>query len=105
MDPTTSETRVTEGCASLFPPSSNQEPITRKPGQSAAHAVLSTPELLCNVIVQLPLEDIVTTTGVCHFWRIAAAAEPDIQKALFLTPEKVSRKLVMNRMYAPCSLL
>jgi hypothetical protein len=88
MDIAASESQVTEGCVTL--PS---------PPQTAAHAVLFTPELLCNVIAQLPLGDIVTATGVCHFWRNAAAAEPEIQKALFLIPEKVSRKLVMNRTY------
>jgi hypothetical protein len=30
-------------------------------------------------------------TGVCHFWRNAVAADPQIQKALFLKPEEVRR--------------
>jgi hypothetical protein len=73
-------------------------PSSRKPAQTVAHAVLFTPELLCNVIAQFPLEDIVTATGVCHFWRNAAAAEPKIQKALFLIPEKVSRMLLSRNL-------
>lgn len=80
-----------EGSAPSPLPPTDLEPVTRKPGQTATHAVLFTPELLCNIISQLPLADIVTTTGVCHFWRNAVAADPQVQKALFLKPEEVRR--------------
>lgn len=70
----------------------------QKPGQTAAYAVLFSPELLCKIITQLPLEAIVVTTGVCHFWRNAVAADPQIQKALSLKPEEVRRV----RLYKQC---
>lgn len=56
--------------------------------------MLFTPELLCNIISQLPLADITTTTGVCHFWRNAVAVDQHIQRALFLEPEEVRRGLL-----------
>jgi hypothetical protein len=54
----------------------------------AAHAVLYTNELLCELIGYLPLEDIVIATGVCKTWR-SAHASVAIQQALFLAPRDV----------------
>jgi hypothetical protein len=88
------EAQISEERATDRSPSSRPQPSTRKPSQNATHAVLFTPELLCNITLHLPLEDVVTTTGVCHFWRDATAADPAVQKALFLCPENVRRMLV-----------
>jgi hypothetical protein len=63
----------------------------------AAHAVLSTNELLCNIIARLPLKDIIAATGICKAWRDAMAADPSVQQALFLRPVKLSEVLVENR--------
>lgn len=51
------------------------EPISPR-WHRAAHAVLSTNELLCNIIARLPLQDIVAATGICKAWRNAVAADP-----------------------------
>lgn len=90
------EDQIAKGRAPNVLLPSGVKPSTRKPGQTAAHAVIFTPELLCNIIASLPLEDIVASTGVCHFWRNAAAADPAVQKALFLDPEQVSRTLLLE---------
>jgi hypothetical protein len=37
----------------------------------AAHAVLNTNELLCNIVVCLPFEDVVNAANVCQTWRRA----------------------------------
>jgi len=63
----------------------------------AAHAVLSTNELLCNIIARLPLKDIVAATGICKAWRNAMAADPSVQQALFLKPVEISEVLVEDR--------
>jgi hypothetical protein len=71
------------------PPSSEpQTPTSATPPRSyqAAHAVLNTNELICEIIGRLPLEDIVVTTGVCKTWRNALEASVTIQQALFLVP-------------------
>lgn len=99
MDTSTSETQAAEGNEPGSTPPSHPGLIARKAGQTAAHAVLFTPELLCNIISQLPLADIVTTTGVCHFWRSAVAADLPLQKALFLQPEEVRRVLVFQMLW------
>lgn len=49
----------------------------------AAHAVLSTNELLCGIIAHL------SVTGVCKSWRSALKEDPNIQEALFLKPAEV----------------
>lgn len=94
MDSVNINTKVAEGSAPIPLLATYLEPVTRKPGQTATHAVLFTPELLCNIISQLPIADIITTTGVCHFWRDAVAADPQVQKALFLKPAEVRWVLV-----------
>ena len=71
------------------PPSSEpQTPTSATPPKSyeAAHAVLNTNELICEIIGYLPLEDIVVTTGVCRTWRNALKGNKSIQRALFLVP-------------------
>lgn len=94
MDTVNKEIKVAKSSASSPLQPSHAELVTRDSGQTATHAVIFTPELLCNIISQLPLADIVTTTGVCHFWRNAIATGPQVQRALFLKPEKVQRVLV-----------
>lgn len=93
MDTLNSKTEVAEGSAPCSLQGSRPDSFTRESGQTATHSVLFTPELLCNIITQLPLPDIVATTGVCHFWRNATAADPQVQKALFFEPEEVRRGL------------
>jgi hypothetical protein len=63
----------------------------------AAHAVLSTNELLCNIIAHLPLKDIVAATGICKSWCNAMAADLAVQQALFLKPVELSEVLVETR--------
>jgi len=98
MDTLNRKTEGAEGSAPRSLQPSHAMPVTRESGQTAAHAVLFTPELLCNIISQLPLADIVTTTGVCHFWRSAVAVDPTLQEALFFSPEEVRRVLVHKTM-------
>jgi hypothetical protein len=57
----------------------------------AAHAVLNTNELICEIIGYLPLEDIVATTGVCRTWRYALKGSLAIQQALFLVTTDIRR--------------
>ena len=64
----------------------------------AAHAVLSTNELLCNIITHLPFKDIVAATGICKAWRSAIAADLAVQQALFLRPVEVKEVLVVDRL-------
>jgi hypothetical protein len=54
----------------------------------AANAVFNTHELLHDIIVRLPLEDIVVATGVCRTWRKLKNSLA-IQQALFLAPMEV----------------
>src|SRR4051812_23246071 len=56
----------------------------------AANAVFGTNELLCGIIVQLPLKDIVAATGVCQTWRKALKDNVAIQQPLFIAPGEVS---------------
>jgi hypothetical protein len=58
--------------------------------QAAANAILNTNELLCDIIIRLPLEDIVVATGVCQTWRKALKNNAAIQQALFLAPVEIS---------------
>lgn len=75
------------------PPTQTSFPKWHRP----AHAVLSTNELLCNIIAHLPLEDIVAATGICKSWRNAMAADLAVQQALFLKPVELSEVLVETR--------
>lgn len=65
---------------STVPPSATNE---------AAHAALSTPELICNIVARLPFKDILAATGVCRGWRATIVGDPNIQEDLFLKPAKV----------------
>lgn len=55
----------------------------------AAHAVLFTNELLCDIVCHLPANGIVVNTGVCRTWREALKSRPAVQQAMFLTPAPV----------------
>jgi hypothetical protein len=73
------------------PSSGPQTPTSATPRRfyEAAHAVLNTNELICEIIGRLPLEDIVVTTGVCRTWRNALKGSVAIQQALFLVPANI----------------
>jgi hypothetical protein len=77
--------------ASNPPSSALPTPISATPPRSyeAAHAVLNTNELICEIIGRLPLEDIVVTTGVCRTWRNVLKGNKSIQRALFLVPADI----------------
>lgn len=62
----------------------------------AAHAVLFTNELLCNIVARLPLPDILAASRICKFVRDALKDDPSIKKALFLKPAQVREVLVSN---------
>lgn len=62
----------------------------------AAHAVLFTNELLCDIIRRLPLKDIVSATGLCKFWREALQNNRHIQEALFLEPAEIREVVCKN---------
>ena len=49
----------------------------------AAHAVLNTNELLCNIIVRMPRENIALAACVCRSWRNALKADLAIQQMLW----------------------
>jgi hypothetical protein len=75
-------------------PSSSETPtslaasLARPSG--AAHAVLNTNELLCDIIVRLPFKDIFNATGVCQTWRKALKDNVAIRQAMFLDPVGVT---------------
>jgi hypothetical protein len=56
----------------------------------AAHAVLNTNELLCNIVVCLPFEDVVNAANVCQTWRRALMDNVAIRQAMFLSPVDIS---------------
>lgn len=98
--PTSQSTAATAGAAdqstAMFPPPSNSS-VVRDTDHLAAHAILFTNELLCDIVVRLPLHDIVAATGVCRQWKQALAADHSIQRALFLRPERISEVLATER--------
>jgi hypothetical protein len=65
--------------------------------QPAANAVLNTYELLCDILLRLPLEDLVVATGVCGTWR-KLKDNLAFQQALFLAPVEI-RDITFQR---PC---
>jgi len=101
MDILISETKAVEGSVPPSLSTSHSGVITRKPNQSATHAVLFIAELVCSIIALLPFQDILATTSVCHFWHEAVAADQHIQKSLFLRPEEVRQMLVFRRLWSP----
>jgi hypothetical protein len=69
------------------PPSSEtQTPIISS--YKAAHAVVNTHELPHDIIVRLPVKDLVVATGVCRTWHKLKDSLA-IQQALFLAPAKI----------------
>jgi hypothetical protein len=62
---------------------------TPQESYGAAHAVLFTNELLCDIVARLPLQDIVAATGICKFWRGALKSNPQVQESLFLKPVEI----------------
>jgi hypothetical protein len=75
------------GC---FPPESRKRITAAAPSSyEAAHAVLNTNELLCDIVGYLSLENIVVTTGVCKTWRRVLKASKAIQQTLFLAPADI----------------
>jgi hypothetical protein len=62
----------------------------------AAHAVLFTNELLCDIIGRLPFREIVSATGTYKFWRNALKGDQHIQEALFLKPTEVREVFCSN---------
>jgi hypothetical protein len=78
--------------ASDSSPSETRSPTSATPLPNfyeAAHAVLNTNELICEIISYLPLEDVVATTGVCRTWRCALYGSLAIQRALSFAPENI----------------
>jgi hypothetical protein len=74
----------------------NTTGMTSKASYEAAHAVLFTNELLCDIVARLPLQDVVVATGVCRFWRDALKPNPQVREALFLTPTEVREVMVSD---------
>lgn len=62
----------------------------------AAHAVLFTNELLCNIVARLPLPDVLAASRICRFWRGALKDDPNVKEALFLKPVQVSEVLISD---------
>jgi hypothetical protein len=62
----------------------------------AAHAVLFTNELLCDIIGRLSFEDVLSATGVCKFWRGALKGDQHIQEVLFLKPKGITEVFCDN---------
>lgn len=56
----------------------------------AARAVLNTNELLCDIIIHLPFEDVVNATKVCKTWRKALKDNVAIRQVMFLSPVDIS---------------
>lgn len=67
-----------------------REPLSSEAiSYKAAHAVLNTHEFLHDIIVRLPVNDLIVAIGVCQTWRKALKESKSIQQALFLTPVDV----------------
>ena len=62
----------------------------------AAHAVLFTNELLCDIIGRLPFRDVLSATRTCKVWRDALKDDQHIQQALFLKPMAITEVLCDN---------
>ena len=90
----------------IYSMSSPQNPLHREPGAAsdkplltshqAAHAVLFTNELLCDIVAQLPVQDMVVATGVCRFWRTALSGNERIQTAMFLKSAETQEAMVQD---------
>jgi hypothetical protein len=64
---------------------------------SAAHRVLFTTKLLCNITAHLPPKCVLAATAVCRHWRRTLAADPTTQQALFLDPREVREVIAPDR--------
>ncbi|KAK8155192.1 hypothetical protein BKA80DRAFT_313232 [Phyllosticta citrichinensis] len=53
---------------------------------SAAHQVLSTIELLEQVLLQLPFQSLISAHQVCHIWNATIRHSTTLQRELFLAP-------------------
>jgi hypothetical protein len=91
----------------IYSMSSSQKTLDREPGAAsdkisptshhqAAHAVLFTNELLCDIVARLPVQDIVVATGICKFWRTALSGNERIQTAMFLKPAEIQEAMVQD---------
>jgi hypothetical protein len=72
--------------------SASDPPSSEPQFYEAAHAVLNTNELLCEIISRLPLQDIIAATGVCKTWHFALKASRTtlaVKQALFLLPTSI----------------
>lgn len=56
----------------------------------AARAVFNTNELLCDIVIRLPFEDVVNATNVCKTWRKALKDDVAIRQVMFLAPVDIS---------------
>jgi hypothetical protein len=101
MNNQTTDAKILEGSACLSPALSPPKGTTRNTGQTARRSVCSTSKLVSNIILRLSFTEIITTTAVCHLWRNMVAANPNLQKVLFLGPEKIRRVLVCRMLRSP----
>jgi hypothetical protein len=88
------ESRTTNVSPPLQP-----KPDRCEPKQIAAYATLFHPKLLCDIVGQLPLQDVAATTGICKFWRDAICSRSDHPKRSF--PSTANR----TSQYLPQSFL
>ncbi|KAK5699477.1 hypothetical protein LTR97_005605 [Elasticomyces elasticus] len=58
--------------------------------------VLDLPELLENILIQLPIRDLLFAQKVCKDWQQAIAASPKIQEALFFRQDRVNHGSSFN---------
>jgi hypothetical protein len=66
--------------------------------QAAAHAVLFTNELLCDIVGRLPFKDIISATRTCKLWRDALKDDQHMQEALFLKPTEIREVICDNHL-------
>ncbi|KAK3639471.1 hypothetical protein LTR56_012442 [Elasticomyces elasticus] len=64
--------------------SANSVPSDETLGTTIPHTPLDIPELLENILMNLPLRDILFSQRVCRVWQESILQSPNIQKALFL---------------------
>lgn len=58
---------------------------------AAAERALAVPELLENILLSLPLRDLLLSSAVCKAFRDVAAGSIKIRRALFLEPATAQR--------------
>ncbi|KAK3656839.1 hypothetical protein LTR56_002820 [Elasticomyces elasticus] len=62
----------------------------RTNGKKMAAQALTIPELLENMLLQLPTKDLLFAQKVCKAWKLAIQSSPGIQRALFFQPGAVA---------------